>query len=147
MQSVPFSCRRQAALLLLLAIALWPAPGAAQSLFGRHAVTVEFATADGKPFANADVRVFAPGRPDHPALTGHTDSNGHFQFAADRDGFWTAEAKAGGEIARVMVRVGGNGEGQETLSPYWLVGGLVLLLILAFGYRIARIRQRRRPPS
>jgi hypothetical protein len=146
MQSVLSLLRRQAAPFMLLLVVLWPLTVTAQSLFARHQVTVEFATADGKPLADAEVRVFAPGRPDHPALTGHTDSKGHFEFPADRDGFWTAEAKARGEIARVMVRVGGNGEGQEQISPYWLVGGLLLLLILAFGYRIARIRSRRRPP-
>lgn len=147
MQSVLSLARRQAALfLLLLVVALRPLPAAAQSLFTQHEVTVEFAAPDGKPFADAEVRVFAPGRADKPALTGHTDSKGHFEFPADRDGFWTAEARHGGEIARVMVRVGGKGEGQEKISPYWVVGGLLLLLILAFGYRVARIQQRRRRP-
>lgn len=151
MQSVRSLVRRQAALFVLLlvvmlAAALWPPPATAQSLFAEHEVTVEFATPDGKPFADAEVRVFAPGQPDKPALTGHTDKKGHFEFAADRDGFWTAEARHGGEIARVSVRVGGNGAGHEKISPYWLVGGLSLLLVLAFGYRIARIRARRQPP-
>jgi hypothetical protein len=132
--------------VLLLLLALRPLPGMAQSLFASHEVTVEFANAAGKPLADAEVRVFAPGRPDHPALTGHTDSKGHFRFPADRDGFWTAEAKEGGEIAHVMIRVGsGKGEAAEPLSPYWLIGGLVLLLVLAFGYRLARIRSRRPP--
>jgi hypothetical protein len=120
-------------------------PGAAQSLFAEHEVTVEFATADGKPLVNAEVRVFAPGKPDRPALTGRTDSAGRFQFPADRDGFWSAEARDGDEIGRVMVRVGGKGGDQEPLSPLWLVGGLLLLLILAFAYRFARIRARRPP--
>ena len=148
MQSVLSSARRQAALFILLLAALSPPPAMAQSLFARHEVTVDFATPDGKPFADAEVRVFAPDRPDKPALTGKTDSKGHFEFPADRDGFWTAEARQGGEIARVMIKVGGNGGGQEKISPYWLLGGLLLLLLLAFGYRIARIRSRRqRPPG
>src|SRR5262249_54894392 len=140
MQSVPSSRLRQAVLTAALLAALTPAPAAAQSLFARHQVTVDFATSDGKPLADAEVRVFAPGEPGRPALTGRTDSAGHFEFAADRDGFWSAEARAGGEIARVTVRVGGKGEGRESLSPTWLLGGLGLLLVLAFGYRIARIR-------
>ena len=147
MQSVLSSARRQAALFVLLLVAQWPGSGMTQSLFATHEVTVEFATADGKPFADAEVRVFAPGRPDKPALTGKTDSKGHFEFPADRDGFWTAEARHGGEIARVMIRAGGQSEGQEKISPYWLIGGLLLLLLLAFGYRVARIRSRRPPPQ
>jgi hypothetical protein len=151
MQSVPSFSWRQAALfvllpLLVVVMALWPLTGAAQSLFARHEVTVDFATPDGKPLADAEVRIFAPGHSEKPALTGHTDKKGHFEFPADRDGFWTAEARQGGEIARVMIRVGGDAKGQQELSPYWLVGGLVLLLVLAFGYRIARIRSRRPPP-
>src|SRR5579864_110019 len=125
MQSVPsFSCRQAAVFMLLpllLVMALWPHPGAAQSLFARHEVTVDFATPDGKPFADAEVRIFAPGHPERPALTGHTDKKGHFEFPADEDGFWTAEARQGGEIARVLVRVGGDGKVRQEISPYWLV--------------------------
>jgi hypothetical protein len=117
-------------------------PAAAVDLFARHTVTVQFATADGKPIADAEVRVFAPGEPGRPALTGRTDGTGKFEFSANTDGLWSAEARAGSEIARVMVRVGGKEE-SEPLSPYWVVGGLLLLLLLAFGYRVARARSRR----
>ena len=123
-------------------LALRPAPAAAFDVFAGREVTVEFATSDGKPMADADVRVFAPGKPDRPALAGRTDSQGKFQFSAGADGFWSAEAHSGGEIAHVMVRVGGAGR-QENLSPFWLIGGLLVLLILAFAYRIARARARR----
>ena len=112
-------------------------------LFARHQVTVEFATADGKPLADAEVRVFAPGQPSRPALTGHTDRQGKFEFSANEDGFWSAEARSGGEIARVMVRVGDTGRQSEPLSLVWLVGGLLLLLVIAFAYRVARSRSRR----
>jgi len=116
----------------------------AVDLFARHEVTVQFASPDGKPLADAEVRVFAPGNPQHPAVTGRTDAHGKFEFPADADGFWSAEARSGGEIARIMVRVGGPGQGgQEKLSPYWLLGGLFLLLVLAFAFRIARARARR----
>jgi hypothetical protein len=133
-----------AALLMLLWLLSATEPAAAQSLFARHQVTVEFATADGKPIADAEVRVFAPGRPSQPAQTGRTDSAGKFEFAAETDGLWSAEARSGGEIARVTVRVGGREE-TEPLSPAWLVGGLLLLLILAFAFRVARARSRRPP--
>jgi hypothetical protein len=150
MQSVLSLRLGQAGLAAAVAMLLWlPAdagPTAAQSLFARHQVTVEFATADGKPIADAEVRVFAPGRPSQPAQTGRTDSAGKFEFAADTDGLWSAEARSGGEIARVTVRVGGR-EDTEPLSPAWLVGGILLLLILAFAFRVARARSRRHPPN
>ena len=93
-------------LILLLALvlfaALTPGPAAAFDLFARHQVSVEFATADGKPLADAEVRVFAPGKANSPVLTGRTDSKGKFEFPADEDGFWTAEARGpDNEIARV----------------------------------------------
>jgi nickel transport protein len=130
--------------LLLAMLGLSSVPAAAFDLFARHQVSVQFATQDGKPMANAEVRVFAPGEPNRPALTGRTDSEGKFEFGADKDGFWSAEARSGDEVARVMVRVGGQQQqNAEPLSPYWLLGGLFLLLVLAFGYRVARARARR----
>ena len=143
MQSV-FSLRlRQAALaMVLLAIAV-PWPALALDLFARHQVTVQFATSDGKPMGNAEVRVFAPGESNRPALTGRTDSEGKFEFGADRDGFWSAEARNGDEVARATVRVGGQQQQAEPLSPYWLLGGLLLLLAIAVAYRILRARARR----
>lgn len=146
MQSVLSSIRRQAAVaaLLLTLLTAGIAPAAGLDLFARHQVTVQFATQDGKPMANAEVRVFAPGQPNRPALTGHTDSEGKFEFGADRDGFWSAEARSGDEIARAMVRVGSSEpQKDEPLSPYWVIGGLVLLLVLAFSLRILRRRARR----
>lgn len=142
---------RQAAVAAAASIclALGPTPGFAQSLFARHEVTVQFATRDGQPLADAEVKVFAPGEHNQPVLTGHTDKNGKFDFPADRDGFWSAEARHGDEIARVMVRVGpagGAGQGDEPLSPYWVLGALGLLLVLAFSFRIARARLLRRAP-
>jgi hypothetical protein len=143
MQSV-FSLRlRQAALALVLLAITVPWPALALDLFARHQVTVQFATSDGKPMANAEVRVFAPGEPNRPALTGKTDSEGKFEFGADRDGFWSAEARADGEVARAIVRVGRQEQQTEPLSPYWLFGGLLLLLVIAVAYRILRARARR----
>ena len=130
--------------LLVALIGASIGPAAAFDLFARHQVTVQFATQAGKPMANAEVRVFAPGEPNRPALTGRTDSEGKFEFGADKDGFWSAEARNGDEVARVMVRVGGEQQQEEQpLSPYWVFGGLLLLLILAFGFRIVRARTRR----
>jgi len=119
-------------------------PAAALDLFARHQVDVQFATQDGKPMADAEVRVFAPGHPDKPALTGKTDSNGKFNFPANEDGFWSAEARSGSEIARVMVKVGAPAAPQaEPLSPYWLFGALLVLLVLAISFRVLRARLRR----
>ena len=132
-----------AAVLLTIIAAMVP-PARGFDLFARHQVTVQLATKDGKPMADAEVRVFAPGEPNRPALTGRTDSQGKFEFGADKDGFWTAEARNGNEVARVMIRVGGQEQQQEQpLSAYWILGALLLLLILAFGFRIARARARR----
>jgi hypothetical protein len=153
MQNVLYCRLGKAVRVAALLAALWPlsaaGPAAAVDLFARHTVTVQFATADGKPMADAEVRVFAPGRPSQPALTGHTDSTGKFEFAADIDGLWSAEAHGTSEIARVTVRVGSTEgkEDTEPISPYWVVGGLLLLLILALGYRVARRRSRRARPN
>jgi len=144
MQSVFSSRLRQAARAAALLAVLWSMPAAALDPFARHTGTVQFATSDGKPIADAEVRVFAPGEPGRPTLTGRTDSTGKFEFSANIDGLWTAEAHAAGEIARVMVRVGGK-EDTEPPSPVWVIGGLLLLLILAFAYRVARARSRRPP--
>jgi hypothetical protein len=149
MQSVLSRRLRQAAGAVVLLAVLWPAPAAALDLFARHTVTVHFATADGKPMAEAEVRVFAPGQPSRPALTGRTDSTGKFEFPANTDGFWSAEAHGANEIARVVVRVGGQEAEEKPLSPLWVVGGLVVLLLLAVAYRVARARSRARanPPG
>ena len=141
---------RRLAILTLLLAGIWLLPNAAQAafdLFARHEVGVQFAAADGKPMANAEVRVFAPGEPNRPALTGRTDSNGRFAFPADRDGFWTAEAHAAGEVARASLRVGGAAQHQEPVSPYWLVGGLGVLLALAVWLRVSRARRRAARPG
>jgi hypothetical protein len=125
-------------------MALWSVPATALDLFAQHTVTVQFATSDGKAMADAEVSVFAPGHPGRPALTGRTDSAGKFEFSADSDGMWSAEAHSASEVARVTIRVGDK-EKSEPLSPLWAIGGLLLLLILALGYRVARARRRRLP--
>jgi hypothetical protein len=131
--------RALAASVLLLAAS--PAP--AFDLFATHEVTVQFATPDGKPMAGADVRVFAPGEPNKPYTTGRTDADGKFEFGADRDGFWSAEAHTGNIVARVSVRVGGSADRSNALSPAFLIGGLALLLVIAVWYRVLRAKARR----
>jgi hypothetical protein len=146
MQSVLSWRFGQAAIAAMLVLCQWSAPAAAIDLFTRHQVSVEFLTADGKPLADAEVRVFAPGRPGTPALTGRTDKAGKFEFPANEAGLWSAEARTGDEIGRVTVRVGGAGQKEEPLSPVWVIAALILLLVLAFGFRVLRIRARRVPP-
>jgi hypothetical protein len=145
MQSVLSRPFRQAAIAAVLVLCQWAAPAQAVDLFARHQVTAQFSTADGKPLGDAEVRVFAPGRPRTPALTGRTDKDGKFEFSANEDGLWSAEARTGDEIGRVTVRVGGSGQKEEPLSPAWVIGGLFLLLVLAFAYRLLRARSRRPP--
>jgi len=133
--------------LVAVAIGLLPvSPALALSLFATQKVTVQFATADGKPMANAEVRVFAPGDPKTPVETGHADSAGKFVFRTDRDGLWSAQALTNGEVARVTVRVGGPAQQRqrEWVSPAVVIGGLLVLLILAIPYRILRARSQRR---
>jgi hypothetical protein len=117
-------------------------PAAAVDLLARHEVTAQFATPDGKPMADAEVRVFAPGDPSKVALTGRTDANGKFVFDADRDGFWSAEARSADYVARVMIRVGGEAEPHKGPSPFLIIGFLVVLLGIAIWYRVLRARTR-----
>jgi hypothetical protein len=112
----------------------------------RHEVTAQFATPDGKPMAGAEVRVFAPDDPSRTALTGRTDAEGKFGFDADRDGFWSAEARNADYVARIMIRVGGEPQSQGWLSPFLVVGVLVVLLAIAVWYRLVRARAHRPRP-
>jgi len=118
-------------------------PSVAFDLFAKHEVTAQFATPDGKPMANAEVQVFAPGDPKTVALTGRTDGNGKFAFEADRDGFWSAEAHSADQIARIMIRVGGETQSQGRISPFFLFGVLAILLGIAIWYRLLRLRGNR----
>jgi uncharacterized protein DUF4198 len=128
------------------AVALGPSPSFAFSLFGTHEVTTQFATQDGKPMANAEVQVFAPGDPKTPAITGRTDAEGKFAFEADRDGFWSAEAHGADQVARVMIRVGGDAQQSPSrVSPFLVIGVLAILLAIAIWYRLLRGRSRRPP--
>jgi hypothetical protein len=140
---------RSLAIAVLLAVfaCLGPeSPARAFDLFATHEVTAQFATADGKPMADAEVRVFAPGDLQTPVETGRTDAAGKFVFAADRDGMWSAEARTKTEVARVMIRVGGPAQQQPShVSPFIVIGGLLVLLGLAVWYRILRLRNRRVP--
>ena len=115
-------------------------PAAALDLFATHQVTAQFATADGKPLAGAEVRVFAPGAPNTPVATGRTDAAGKFVFDADRDGMWSAEARTSDQIARIIIRVGGGSSPDGSAAPYLVIGALAALLVAAFWYRRRRMR-------
>lgn len=131
------------AALAVLCLCLAASPAGAFDLFATHEVTAQFATPAGQPMAHAPVRVFAPGDPTTPALTGRTDANGKFTFATDRDGFWSAEAVSKGEVARVMIRVGNPAAQPGRVSPVLAIGVLFGLLVMALGYRLIRARARR----
>jgi Domain of unknown function (DUF4198) len=132
--------------LVLAALLSCKSPAAAFDLFATHEVNVQFATADGKPMADAEVSVYAPGDLTHPAKTGKTDKDGKFAFGTDRDGLWTARAHISGEVASVSIRVGGGAveERGGDLSPYWVFGALGVLLAMAVVFRFLRARERRR---
>ncbi len=133
-----------AALLSCLAPVLCNSPAAALDLFA-HTVTVQFATADGKPMADADVAVYAPGDLKNAVKTGKTDKDGKFEFGADRDGLWTAVAHVSGEVARATIRVGGSDQQERKgVSPFLVFGALGVLLVIAVWYRFLRARTRRR---
>jgi len=87
-----------------------------------------------------------PGDPTKPAVTGHTDAQGKFTFAADRDGFWSAEARSPDYVARVMIRVGGEQRSPNWLSSFLVIAFLVALLALAVWYRLVRMRAHGRRP-
>lgn len=136
-------------LLAMPACLLVESPAArAFDLFASHEVTAQFATEDGKPMANAEVKVFAPDNPQTPAETGRTDSDGKFVFPADRDGMWSAEARTQSEVAQVMIRVGGPAQQQHRgrVPPIVVVGGLIALVAMAWWYRWLRMRNQRRQP-
>jgi hypothetical protein len=131
-------------LTLTIALVLTLSTAVAFDLFATHEVTVQFATQDGKPLANAEVQVFPPGDAKTPAVTGHTDAQGKFVFEADQDGFWSAEAKGADQVARVMIRVGGESQQpQSWVSPFLVIGVFAILLALAIWYRLLRARNRR----
>jgi len=104
-------------------------PASAVDLLAEHEVTAQFATPDGKPMVNAEVSAFAPGEPNKPAVTGRTDAEGKFSFAAGPD-----------SVARVMIRVGGEHQSSNWLSPVLVIGVLVAMLALAIWYRLLRTR-------
>lgn len=144
----PALARWAAAFLLAASVCLFAeSPACAFDLFATHQVTAQFATAAGKPMANAEVRVFAPGDPRTPVETGHTDSTGKYAFTADRDGMWSAEARTKDEVARVMIRVGGPGQPQQQsrIPPIVVIGGFIALAVLAWWYWALRVRNRHRP--
>ena len=143
------ACR--ATILVLAAAAaclLAESPACAFDLSTTHEVTAQFATADGKPMADAAVRVFAPGDLKTPVETGHTDSQGKFVFDADSDGMWTAEAHTSAEVARVMIRVGAGApqQQQSRVPPAVMIGGLILLVAMGWWYLLLRRRGRWRQP-
>jgi hypothetical protein len=144
---IPAFSRTAIVLLVATVTCLGPeSPAHAFDLFATHEVTAQFATSSGKPMPNAEVRVFAPGDLQTPVETGRTDADGKFVFPADRDGMWSAEARTKTEVARVMIRVGGATQEQPSrVSPFTVIGGLVVLLALALWYRFLRMRNQRRP--
>jgi nickel transport protein len=143
LRNQPIRSRPRIAAIVAASIVLSPLaapPADALDLLATHEVTAQFATADGKPMAGAEVRVFAPGGPKTPVATGRTDAAGKFVFAADRDGMWSAEARTSNQIARIMIRIGGGSSPDRGANPFLVIGTLAVLLVVAFWYRLRRMR-------
>src|SRR5712691_3881543 len=77
------------------------------------------------------------------ARPGRSDAEGKFVFDADQDGLWSAEARNVDYVARIMIRVGGEPQPHGWLSPFFVVGFLVVLLAIAVWYRLVRARTNR----
>jgi hypothetical protein len=58
--------------------------------------------------------------------------DGKFVFDADRDGFWSAEARGADYVARVMIRAGGEEEPHKGPSPFLVIGFLVCCSVRPF---------------
>jgi len=65
----------------------------------------------GKPMAEAQVAVFAPGQPETPWQTGLTDEAGHFRFSPDPDqaGNWEVQVRQAGHGSMATIAVGAVG--------------------------------------
>ena len=72
--------------------------------------------------------VFAPANRKPRRLPGAPTPKANLSFEADRDGFWSAEAHSADQVARSMIRVGGDGAAAEPLFPVSVIGVLAILL-------------------
>jgi len=65
----------------------------------------------GKPMAEAQVAVFAPGQPETPWQTGLTDEAGNFRFSPDPDqvGNWEVQVRQAGHGSMATIAVGAAG--------------------------------------
>jgi hypothetical protein len=91
--------------------------------------------------AERRVRVYSPAIQPDRADQPHRHHR-EIRLDADRDGLWSAEAGSTDYVARVMIRVGGEAQPQNWLSPFVLVGFLAVLLAIAVWYRLLRARTR-----
>jgi nickel transport protein len=58
-------------------------------------LAIHFKYSTGEGMAYAQVRLYAPSRPDTEVLLSLTDRNGRFSFVPDEEGVWTVEASDG----------------------------------------------------
>ncbi|URR35422.1 DUF4198 domain-containing protein [Thermosynechococcus sp. HN-54] len=65
----------------------------------------------GQPMADARVQVFAPDRPQTPAMTGTTNAQGEFQFVPDRPGQWQVQVRQAGHGGLLTIPVATSGQG------------------------------------
>ncbi|MDR3161893.1 MAG: hypothetical protein LBU28_09805 [Spirochaetaceae bacterium] len=125
---------------------------------GAGAVTVHFTYSTGEGMAYAQIRLFAPSRPETEVLLSLTDRNGRFSFVPDEEGPWTVEASDGmGHQGSITVSGGvetaaGGSEGTETAPSAGpaprllrLILGLSLILnIFWLYYAVLRVISKKR---
>ena len=62
----------------------------------QQAVEIQATFEDGSPMATAQVRVYAPNRPETPLLNGTTDKQGKFWFTPNAEGNWEVTVRQAG---------------------------------------------------
>jgi nickel transport protein len=102
---------------------------------GPPAVRVHFKYSTGEGMAYAQIRLFAPSRPEAEVLLSLTDRNGRFSFVPDEEGPWIVEASDGmghqGSITIHAAETAAAGEGLGTAPA--AAGSTPLFLRLLLG--------------
>lgn len=131
------------ALLSLLAI---PAQAIAHSVETNYLkinemLELETVFSTGEPLKSANVKVYAPGKPDQPWLEGTTDENGKFAFEPDKSipGEWEVFIKERGHADILTIPVTKQGVDVDQISEaqpvhmHYVAGPLALFGVVIGG--------------
>ncbi len=102
---------------------------------------LETVFSSGEPLRSANVKIYAPGKPDQPWLEGTTDENGKFAFEPDKSipGEWEVFIKERGHADILTVPVTKQGVDVDKISEasrvhmHYFAGPLALFGILVGG--------------